>query len=80
MAVIQIKQYDCVNRERPNRSSSMLVQEGWKVDPRTGVEQRNMVEVVSEWQDIACGHVTSHSDPLCADCKWKQPSPEKINC
>lgn len=39
------------------------VQDGWTSDGR-----RRMVELVSDWIEMACGHTTRATDPACEGC------------
>lgn len=81
MGVICPKHYPCVNRERPNRTSTYHALQAGMALPVPDKDQSQdavmmFVPITTEWQDIACGHITSYKDSMCGDCKWKHPEPE----
>jgi len=57
--------YSCHNGDRP-KTIAYQSQNGWTEDGR-----RAMVDHVTEWLDIPCGHSYSGSDPNCQGCKWR---------
>lgn len=57
--------YSCHNGDRP-KTVHYEMQDGFTSDGK-----RNMVDVVTEWLPIACGHTWAETDPNCTDCKWR---------
>ena len=59
--------YPCYNHE-PRRATwpPLAVQVGWSAGRRV------MAYHQPKWADIECGHITSHNDPECEGCCWRQ--------
>lgn len=60
-----MKQYTCKSLDRRGKSTTSLMQSGYK----PGTREPDMVPVTTEWSTaVACGYLARASDPLCGDC------------
>lgn len=66
--------YTCHNHDEHRGWVLLPVQDGWNDNG-----SRRMRLHQPNWADIQCGHVTSHLDPQCKGCKWRNPDEEKEN-